>query len=92
MAEHTGIDFIIFLFILGAHFDSTKSRFDKDLVLGCAAVSNFCIVSGVRRIKGFKRYQGEKCRAGMYLEDIKNEYCLESSVWRSRYWGQEAAF
>lgn len=31
---------------------------------------------GVRRIKGFKRYQGGKCRTGTgYLEDIKNEYC-----------------
>lgn len=44
-------------------------------------MSNFYIVSGVRRIKGFKRYQGKKkCRTGTgYLEDIKNEY---SSVWR----------
>ena len=41
----------------------------------CAAVSNFYIVSEVRRIKGFKRYRGEKCRTGTgYLEDIKNEY------------------
>lgn len=39
-------------------------------------MSNFYIVSEVRRIKGFKRYQGEKWRTGTgYLEDIKNEYC-----------------
>lgn len=38
--------------------------------------SNFYIVSGVRRIKGFKRYQRENWRTGTrYLEDIKNEDC-----------------
>lgn len=30
----------------------------------CAAIQNFYIVSRVRRIKGFKRHQGEKSRAG----------------------------
>lgn len=38
--------------------------------------SNFYTVSGVRRIKGFKRYQRENRRTGTrYLEDIKNEDC-----------------
>lgn len=49
-------------------------RFDKDLLVGMC--SNFYIVSGVRRINGFKRYQRERWRTGTrYLEDIKNEDC-----------------
>lgn len=41
MAEHAGIDYYFFLFILGAYFDTKKLRFDKDLLLQMCSSEQF---------------------------------------------------
>lgn len=50
----------------------------------CAALHNFYIVSGVRRIKGFKRWRGEECRVGTGdIKDTTNElivFCCKLKI------------